>query len=704
MQVGATLPNTHLVSPQNLPQVPSSIRRSFPVALRALKQQTWTVSQFKDKIHSGDRVYVWEAGQDAGILGIATVMTEPTEINFPDQEKPFVRDKEKFAGLHTAVTIRVDRVLSQRLSRKELIRDAILKDLSVINFPRATNFAVTTVQAKRVAELLAGADQPVADVGEPIMNIERNFILYGPPGTGKTYSSMRKAVRICDGSLPENGTSIQERYRKLCDENRIEFVTFHQSYGYEDFIEGIRPVLAKGEEGEGLAPYVVRYECRDGAFKRICAFAMGSGVRIGHGAPIDMTRQRVWKMSLGNTNESSGVEVYDQCIENNQIRLGYGLDLDFTGCNDRQSVAAKHREKKESIEDADFSIDAVNRFKNEMQIGDLVVVSDGNLAFRAIGRVTGMYSALPKGTDYPQMRPVEWLLVLQKSLPVEKILTKIFSQATIYQLRERILRLDALRELLSGETKSPKNHVLIIDEINRGNIAKIFGELISLIEVDKRIGAVNEIRATLPYSGEKFGVPENLFILGTMNTADRSIAFLDTALRRRFHFEEMMPDMDVVRRNVGQSGIVDSIDVAALVDQINGRIELLFDRDHRIGHAYFLGVKSLKDLLEVFSFQVIPLLQEHFYGDWAKICVVLGCPHDSTTGKSLTKNPLPLIKIGSFDAVAADMVDGVEPRFRYELNKTLGLDGADLIECFRWVKGMPAESVQLPNSTGNPGT
>jgi 5-methylcytosine-specific restriction protein B len=673
-------------------------------AIRSLKQQTWTVAQFKDKIRSGDRVYVWESGQDAGILGIATIVTEPAKIEFPEQENPFVRGKEKFAGLHTAVTIRIDRVLSSRLSRKKLLEDPILKDLSVITFPRGTNFAVTSGQSKRIAEVLGEENQAIVDVGGPPMSIALNLILYGPPGTGKTYWAMRKAVEICDGVLPEDDLLIQERYKKLREENRMDLVTFHQSYGYEDFIEGIRPVLAKGEGDEGLASGVVRYECRDGAFKRMCSFATTSVVIPGRGVTLDLSQQRVWKMSLGDTSKSDQAEVYDQCIESHQIRLGYGMSLDFTGCDDRQAVAAKHREAKESIKDGDFSIDAVNRFKNEMQIGDLVVVSDGNLAFRAIGRITGTYSALPEITDYRQMRPVEWLLVLDKSLPADRILTRIFSQATIYQLREKVLRADALRELLSGETKARKNYVLIIDEINRGNIAKIFGELISLIEADKRIGAANEIRATLPYSGEQFGVPENLFILGTMNTADRSIAFLDTALRRRFRFEEMMPNSEIIRRNIGQNGVVDSIDIAALVDEINARIEYLFDRDHRIGHAYFLAVKSLSDLLDVFRFQVVPLLQEYFYGDWPKICTVLGCPHDPATGKSLTKNPLPMIKVGLCDAVAGDMEDGGEARFHYELNSMLELDGANLVECFRWVKGVPADSVKLPNLAGNPAT
>ena len=148
-------------------------------------------------------------------------------------------------------------------------------------------------------------------------------------------------------------------------------------------------------------------------------------------------------MSLGRRSDEAGI--YDQCIENRQIRIGYGLGLDFTGCDDRQAIAAKFRQEDKDTKDADFGIDAVNRFKNEMEVGDLVIVSDGNLAFRAIGRVTGPYFLLPDGVEYAQARAVEWLLDLKESLPVENILTKIFSQATIYRLRGNVLREAALR-------------------------------------------------------------------------------------------------------------------------------------------------------------------------------------------------------------------------------------------------------------------
>lgn len=172
------------------------------------------------------------------------------------------------------------------------------------------------------------------------------------------------------------------------------------------------------------------------------------------------------------------------------------------------------------------------------------------------------------------------------------------------------------------------NYVLIIDEINRGNIANIFGELITLIEDSKRAGEKEAISVKLPYSKETFSVPNNLYIIGTMNTADRSVEALDSALRRRFVFEEMMPCPDLLKEVE-----VENLDISLkdLLETINGRIEILKDREHQIGHSYFMGfVKGTackieaKELLPVFKNNIIPLLQEYFYGDYEKILLVLG--------------------------------------------------------------------------------
>ena len=168
-----------------------------------------------------------------------------------------------------------------------------------------------------------------------------------------------------------------------------------------------------------------------------------------------------------------------------------------------------------------------------------------------------------------------------------------------------------------NEVIEPKPHVLIIDEINRGNVSAIFGELITLLEEDKRKGNPEHIEVVLPYSGNKFSVPNNVYIIGTMNTADRSVEALDTALRRRFSFVEMQPKPDILSK-------VGEVELKKLLKTINERIEVLIDKDHQIGHSYFIGIQDIEDLKRTFKDKIIPLLEEYFYGDFGKIGLVLG--------------------------------------------------------------------------------
>ena len=170
---------------------------------------------------------------------------------------------------------------------------------------------------------------------------------------------------------------------------------------------------------------------------------------------------------------------------------------------------------------------------------------------------------------------------------------------------------------IQNEAIEPKKHVLIIDEINRGNVSAILGELITLLEEDKRKGNKEHTEAVLPYSGNKFSVPNNVYIIGTMNTADRSVEALDTALRRRFSFVEMQPNPDILSK-------VGEVDLSKLLKTINQRIELLIDKDHQIGHSYFIGIEDLDGLKRTFKDKIIPLLEEYFYGDFGKIGLVLG--------------------------------------------------------------------------------
>lgn len=395
-----------------------------------------------------------------------------------------------------------------------------------------------------------------------------NTILYGPPGTGKTYHSIQAAVKAAEpemfsalgideriGTTPEQRVELTRLYKELYNAGRIRFVTFHQSYGYEEFVEGLK---ASSDDGN------ISYDVEDGVFKAISIQA--EKFLKPKEAESNYSFEKAWQVFTEQLSEEEFVEV--------QMPKTSFKVLDF-------NASRIFFEKKSGSQDHTLSISTLRAIFEER---------------REYNSGLGVY-----------YRP---LVKYLKELSEPEQMPAIGRQ----------------------------NFVLIIDEINRGNISKIFGELITLIEPSKRLGQSEDIEVTLPYSGDKFSVPDNLYIIGTMNTADRSLALMDTALRRRFDFVEMMPDYNVLYNEEGLSFKVErdgfEIDLALLLQTLNKRISALYDREHQLGHAFLMPVvkavaagedeKALHELKSCFQNKIIPLLAEYFFEDWQKIRLVLG--------------------------------------------------------------------------------
>lgn len=507
-----------------------------------------------------------------------------------------------------------------------LLKNELIDQLPNISFPEVSHRAWIEKNKDSQPTLLVPSSKNIGStpsrktiLGNEI--IDKNIILYGTPGTGKTYSSIQYAVAIIEGTplldiRAEDYENVFSRYLKYKEDGLIAFTTFHQSYSYEEFIEGIRPVVLSEEKGE--TGREIEYEVHDGIFKAFCDKA---GTPIKSGTSIDLgigKSPTVWKVSLEGTYENT---TRTECLENNHIRIGWD-------------------EYGEAISDStDYSeyggSTVLNAFYNRMQIGDIVMSCYSSKTIDAIGVVTGEPEWHDEYISYKRLRNVKWLVKGINEDIVDLNAGKTMTLSTIYKLSisvsDALQLIKKLKPTLFTQNVKIPNRVFIIDEINRGNISKIFGELITLIESSKRINASEQLRAILPYSGQNFGVPDNVYIIGTMNTADRSIAMIDTALRRRFSFIEMCPDSTILK-----DVLVDGIDIATMLDTINKRITVLSDREHTIGHSYLLPLKAapnIENLADIFKNKIIPLLQEYFYDDYEKIQLVLGDnqkPDDST--------------------------------------------------------------------------
>lgn len=415
-------------------------------------------------------------------------------------------------------------------------------------------------------------------------NIPLNQILYGPPGTGKTYHTIDKALEILGENL-ENRDEKKAKFDEYVKNGQIVFTTFHQSYGYEEFVEGIKPRIDSKENSKE-----VEYEIKDGIFKELCKKALDN-----YKVSLLTQEEFVKSEDLENKIEIFLDELVDQQKFIEKIQSG-GFKLE------------EYNEKYRIITDDTNA----NLYLNLEIFKTLLENKDKIINGRSIKQILNNKHRRQIDSYYFQ-------------------LVKLFKE------REQDYKVD------NNPSEKPelKPYIIIIDEINRGNVSKIFGELITLIEASKRIGKKEELKVTLPYSGKEFGVPKNVYIIGTMNTADRSITSLDTALRRRFEFIEMMPDVSKLSMDC------EGINLQELLKAINTRIEYLLDREKTIGHAFFISVENLEDLKKVFKNKIIPLLQEYFYNDYALIDAVLnknGMLEISVENKDYLKNMTEFIE------------------------------------------------------------
>ena len=430
-----------------------------------------------------------------------------------------------------------------------------------------------------------------------------NQILYGPPGTGKTYNTINKALSILETKTQdeincEERDVLKARFDDYIKNGQIVFTTFHQSMSYEDFIEGIKPLKPEDEDE------FVKYDVEEGIFKGLCRQAIKEFYQKGTN---DETFERLnsfenaWNDLLENVQFS---------IDNNVV---FPLDTKSGQAMDAFEISNRGnlylRPQYEGAKDYTVSHDRAQKLFEAFP--NLDVVSNIDKEFRSViggANSTAYWSVL----NYI----ITWLNENPTAPSIEQT-TEISD--TLVKFDNKIVK--------DNITSSVLNYVIIIDEINRGNVSQIFGELITLIEEDKRLGKDEALEVLLPYSKEKFGVPPNLFIIGTMNTADRSVEALDTALRRRFCFEEIEPNPQLIATKgklKESNGVVEGISLPRVLETINNRIEILSNRDHKIGHSYFMKVASLEDFKATFKKNIIPLLQEYFYNDYEKIGWVLG--------------------------------------------------------------------------------
>lgn len=551
--------------------------------------------KFEKELKIGDYVYLCYGGNT--IKWVGRVKSEVKEFEEsvsklfgPEQGDWFYREveplyfpkEESLKGLKDSQA----QIMPSGYSTFKRIKPSELESINKLLFQ--PYFNLTVVEDSTTEEEFENELEEMEE--KTTSNHPLNLILFGPPGTGKTFSSIDYSLKIIDGEVPDSRPVAKQRFASLQTQKRVFFNTFHQNMSYEDFIEGIKPLKPDEEET------FLKYEIQDGLFMQACIEA-----------------------------------AYNFHIKNNKSDQVVEQLLDFNGLYDLLFEEVSRGDVKEikTVSDNDLEINITSQ-------GNFVLIHKGRERAYTVSkdRLSKIYEVYPDPTTMTNIHEnIRDVIGGSNSTAYWAVLNKIVS----FRAHSKKKHPENTSKELSYEDKKNVVHtvwekrstekifedksdqfVFIIDEINRGNVSQIFGELITLIEPDKRMGRDEVIYVDLPYSKKSFAVPPNLYIIGTMNTADRSVEALDTALRRRFSFEAMLPKPEKLTENC------EGINLEMLLNAINTRLEILKDPDHTIGHAWLWGINNFENLKKVYADKILPLLQEFFYNDYEKLGLVLG--------------------------------------------------------------------------------